>query len=102
MGSNPKANLTEARDWNCIFGIRTTNPYCCAGKAALLEGMAALGESGRWADVVLVAGSSGARLPARRCVLAMRSHVFKRMWRQEGMVEVGASIAPLCRSLLHP
>ena len=60
---------------------------CCAGKAALLQGMAALGESGRFSDVVLVADGGAVRLPAHRAVLAMRSRVFDRLWSHDSMVE---------------
>ena len=60
----------------------------CAGKAALLKGMAALGESGRFSDVVLVADDGATRLPAHRAVLAMRSRVLDRLWSQDDMLEV--------------
>ena len=50
--------------------------------------MAALGESGRFSDVVLVADGGAMRLPAHRAVLAMRSRVFDRLWSQDDMLEV--------------
>ena len=63
----------------------------CAGKAALLEGMAVLGESGRFSDVELVADGGAVRLPAHRAVLAMRSRVFDRLFSQDTMLEVRLS-----------
>ncbi|KAK9842237.1 hypothetical protein WJX81_002080 [Elliptochloris bilobata] len=78
---------TMSRAVEILWVRERAEPRRAAGKAALLEGMAALGESGRFSDVVLVADGGAARLPAHRAVLAMRSPVFDRMWRQDCMLE---------------